>query len=145
MLERIESSRKNKTGAAISCACFCMPFYSGSFALILQIAERLPAAEQRDNQRNEKINHSEPCKKNVEKTKNKIYDRPDPEIVVPMLLFHSAVPLSFTEIHPAGQVLAHKPHPTQRSSDTRTKHPFQTEMAPLGQILMHDPQATHPV
>lgn len=83
------------------------------------VTKGLAAAKQGDKQRHKKVDHPQPGKKNVEKAKDEIYDCPDPEIVIPVLLFHIASLLSFTAMHPAGQVFAHRPQPTQVSSVTR--------------------------
>ena len=58
------------------------------------------------------------CEENIEKAKRKVKDRPDPKIIVPSGFLHLVSPLSFREIHPAGQALPHRPQPTQTVSLT---------------------------
>ena len=57
-------------------------------------------------------------KENVEKTQSKVNDCPDPEKIIPVVLFHFTSLLSLTVMHPAGQALAHRPQPTHLPSST---------------------------
>lgn len=75
------------------------------------IAEPFVSEKECHKQRNEKVYHSEPRKKNVEKAENKIQNGPDPQIIIPFFLHYS---ISSITIHPAGQFLAQIPHPTHR-------------------------------
>lgn len=47
------------------------------------------------------------------------------------------------EMHPAGQLLLHNPHPTHLSLSTNAKHPALIETALFRQEKTHSPQATH--
>lgn len=105
-------------------------------------AEPLVSEEYCKNQREKEVEHSQPRKKDVEESQRKIDNRPNPEIIIPMLLFHDSPSSAFTVAAPDGHALAHSPHPTHFSASTSAWHPRTTLIASLGQTFSHAPQAT---
>jgi len=103
-------------------------------------AESLLALEEREEKRNEEVNHPEPGENDVEEAEREIDYRPHPQKIVPVPLFHSETSLATTA--PDGQAAAHKPQPTHNETSTDAKHPRDTEIAFLGQAAAQAPQAT---
>ena len=106
------------------------------------VAEPLVPEEYRKDQRQQEVDHSQPGKKDVEESQHKIDNRPNPEIIIPMLLFHDSPSRALTVAAPDGHALAHSPHPTHFSASTSARHPRTTFIASLGQTFSHAPQAT---
>ena len=84
----------------------------------IAVAEGFVAADDGKEQRHQEIDHSQPGKQDIEKSQRKVKDRPDPQKIIPIFLFHFAPLLSRREMHPAGQALAHKPQPIHLASST---------------------------
>ena len=82
------------------------------------IAKSFVTAYDGNNQRHEEIDHAQPSKENIEKSQREVNDRPDPQVIIPMLFLHFSSPLSFVSMQPAGQALAHRPQPTHFASST---------------------------
>ena len=75
-------------------------------------AEPLAPEEDCKNQREQEVEHAQPRKKDVEESQRKVDNRPNPEIIIPMFLFHDSPSRAFTVAAPDGHALAHSPHPT---------------------------------
>jgi hypothetical protein len=84
----------------------------------IPVAEGFIAADDGNEQRHQEVDHTQPGKENIEKSQSEVNDCPDPEKIIPVVLFHFASLLSFTVMHPAGQALAHRPQPTHLASST---------------------------
>lgn len=82
------------------------------------VAEELAAAKERNRQWQQKVDHAQPRKQDIEKAEGEIEDRPEPKIVIPALFPVHTADLSFTSIMQAGQVFAHLPQPTHFSEFT---------------------------
>ena len=87
------------------------------------IAEEFSSSEDCDQQRKEKIKHSQPGKQNIEESHSEVCDFPYPKMIIPVLLFHFTSVSLISMMH-AGQIFAHFPHPMHFSGDTAAKHPL---------------------
>ena len=81
-------------------------------------AEGFVSTDDGDKHGHKKIDHPQPGKQNIEEPEREVNDCPDPEKVIPVLLFHCTLLLSFVSMQPAGQDLAHKPQPMHTVSST---------------------------
>lgn len=107
------------------------------------VAEPFVATEYRKSQGQQKIDHPQPGKQDIEEAKGKIENRPNPEIVVPLLFhLHPATALSANAMQSAGQAFAHRPQPTQMAVSISAQHPFLMEAACFGHTDAQVPQAT---
>ena len=82
------------------------------------VTEPLVPEEYREDQRQQEVEHAQPGKKDVEESQRKIDNRPNPEIIIPMFLFHDSPSSALTVAAPDGHALAHSPHPMHFSAST---------------------------
>ena len=81
-------------------------------SVAVAVAESLTAADDGDEQRQEKGDQAEPGEHDIEKAQRKVDDGEDPQIIVPMF-FHPSLTSSAMTV--PGHSLTHLPHPTQRA------------------------------
>jgi hypothetical protein len=82
------------------------------------VAESFVSTNDGNKQRHKKIYHTQPRKEDIKESKGEIQDRPNPKIIIPILLFHLDSLLSVMAMQPAGQVLAQRPQPTHLDAST---------------------------